>query len=74
MDFELVNGAASVLKTRVAWHTIQRMKTLCREIFCDYELDGMHKNSQQWNYPVIECNTPKSRQVWSRRILPDIRS
>ena len=35
--------SATVLTTRTAWHSIQRVKTLCREIFCDYELDGVMK-------------------------------
>ena len=34
---------AMVLKTRAAWHSIKRAKTLCRELFCDYELDGVMK-------------------------------
>lgn len=36
---------ATVLKTRVALHIIKRLKTLCREIFCEYELDGL----MQWH-------------------------
>ena len=35
--------SATVLTTRTAWHSVQRVKTLCREIFCDYELDGVLK-------------------------------
>lgn len=34
---------ATVLTTRTAWHSIQRVKTLCREIYCDYDLDGVMK-------------------------------
>lgn len=36
---------AVVLTTRTTWHTIKRTKTLCREIFCEYELDGL----MQWH-------------------------
>jgi hypothetical protein len=37
--------SATVLTTRTAWNNIKRMRTLCREIYCDYELDG----HMQWH-------------------------
>ena len=37
--------SATVLTTRTDWHNIKRVRTLCREIYCDYELDG----HMQWH-------------------------
>ena len=37
--------SASVLVTRTRWHTLRKSKTLTREIFCDYDLDG----HMQWH-------------------------
>lgn len=36
---------ATVLTTRTAWHSVRRVKTLCRELYCDYDLDG----HMQWH-------------------------
>ncbi|MDC0525364.1 hypothetical protein OAO87_00100 [bacterium] len=36
---------ATVLKTRTNVHKIQGIQTLCREIYCDYDLDG----HMQWH-------------------------
>ena len=36
---------ASVLKTRTASHRIHRVQRLCREIYCDYDLDA----NMQWH-------------------------
>ena len=36
---------ATVLTTRAVWHSIKRVRTLCREIFCYYPLD----DHMQWH-------------------------
>lgn len=36
---------ATVLTTRTNWHKIQGVQTLCREIYCEYDLDG----HMQWH-------------------------
>ena len=51
---------ATVLKTRTMLHTIDGTKTLCREIFCDYDLDA----HMQWHslhatmYALLTCPRP----------------
>ena len=32
---------ATVLTTRAAWHSIQKLKQQCREVYVDYDLDGV---------------------------------
>ena len=46
---------ASVLKTRTESHTIEGTKALCREIFCDYDLDGHMQWHSLHDDDVREC-------------------
>jgi hypothetical protein len=62
--------SATVLTTRTAWHNIKRVRTLCREIYCDYMLvDGhmqwhsLHNNKVRTALEKGEgASRPKSRQ------------
>eukprot|EP00966_Prymnesium_polylepis_P267076 6170135-Prymnesium_polylepis.1 len=64
---------ASVLKTRTAWHSILRTKTLCREIFCDYELDGVLKFHSLHNTKVRVTDAGKlSASPYTRATLQDL--
>ena len=53
---------ATVLKTRTAWHSIKCVKTLTREIFCDYDLDGVMK----WH----SLHNTKVRMIRNGKTLP----
>ena len=64
---------ASVLKTRTAWHSIQRTKTLCRELFCDYDLDGVMKFHSLHNTKVRATDAGKlSASPYARATLWDL--
>ena len=75
---------ATVLKTRVAWHSIKRLKTLCREIFCEYDLDGLmqwhslhnnkvHSASGTSRYLRFPCTTIRNATHKTHKINNDTR-
>ena len=47
--------AATVLKTCTISHTVDGAETLCREIFCDYDLDGDTRWHSLHNHDVRVC-------------------
>ena len=59
--------AATVLKTRTMLHNIDGTKTLCHEIFCDYDLDAhmqwhsLHNNRLESWVAMISPLTPYAR-------------
>ena len=46
------------MKTRTMSHTVDGAETLCREIFCDYDLDGDTRWHSLHNHDVRVCTTP----------------
>ena len=60
-----------MLKTRTAWHNIKHTKTLCREVFCDYDLDGVMKFHSLHNTKVRATDAGKlSASPYNSRYPP----
>ena len=58
---------ATVLTTRTSWHKIQGVQTLCREIYCDYDLDAhMQWHSLHNNY--IRTSLTDAQQTGMRHV------
>ena len=50
--------SATVLKTRTASHTIEGAKTVCREIYCDYDIDSHMQWHSLHNNEIRVCTSP----------------
>jgi hypothetical protein len=53
---------AKVLHTRAEIHKVNGNQTLCREIFCRYELDGLEKWHALYNNTIRTGTLPSARQ------------